>query len=161
MEDIGRKLAAIREDYIREATSRYDDDYNELDSVAESPIERLMAAALVVVFPDFIFWGGSPPSGSGASFVAAQVPLGNYARVDFVVWCRYENRAGHFAVIVECDGHDFHERTKEQARRDRSRDRGLQAAGWSVFRFTGAEIWEDPLKCARQVEQFVHRKRFE
>ena len=31
-------------------------------------------------------------------------------------------------MIVECDGHDFHERTKEQASRDKERDR-LPAVG--------------------------------
>ena len=36
-------------------------------------------------------------------------------------------------VVVECDGHDFHERTKEQAANDRERDRGLQGLGFSVF----------------------------
>jgi hypothetical protein len=54
-------------------------------------------------------------------------------------------------VIVECDGHDFHERTKEQAAKDRSRDRRMQAEGYKVFRFTGAEIWADAVGCAREV----------
>jgi very-short-patch-repair endonuclease len=52
-------------------------------------------------------------------------------------------------VIVECDGHDFHERTKEQAARDRSRDRATQAAGHIMLRYTGSEIYRDPLGCAR------------
>ena len=33
---------------------------------------------------------------------------------------------------MECDGHDFHERTKEQASSDKKRDRSLQAAGFLV-----------------------------
>ena len=43
-------------------------------------------------------------------------------------------------LVVEVDGHDFHERTKEQAQRDKTRDRDLQAAGFIVFRFTGREV---------------------
>lgn len=54
-------------------------------------------------------------------------------------------------VLVECDGHDFHERTKAQAKRDRKRDRALQQNGEKVFRFTGSEIWEDPIGCAWEV----------
>lgn len=54
-------------------------------------------------------------------------------------------------MIVECDGHQFHERTKEQAVRDRSRDREAQAAGYSILRFTGSELYRDPLKCVREV----------
>ena len=54
-------------------------------------------------------------------------------------------------IIVECDGHDYHERTKEQAAHDKSRDRFLVAEGYRVMRFTGYEIYRDPLKCAREV----------
>lgn len=50
-------------------------------------------------------------------------------------------------VVVECDGHDFHERTKEQAARDRSRDRAMVLAGYKVMRFTGSEIHRDLMKC--------------
>lgn len=51
-------------------------------------------------------------------------------------------------LVIECDGHEFHERTKEQAARDRARDRALQAAGITIMRFTGAELYRDPMKCA-------------
>lgn len=54
-------------------------------------------------------------------------------------------------VIVECDGHDFHERTKEQAARDRSRDRAAQEAGHMMLRYTGSEIYRDPMMCAENV----------
>lgn len=62
-------------------------------------------------------------------------------------------------VFVECDGHDFHERTKEQAARDRSRDRAIQTAGIPVLRFTGSEIHRDPTICACEVFQFLHAQR--
>lgn len=61
-----------------------------------------------------------------------------------------------YVCIVECDGHDFHERTKEQAQRDRARDRAFQAAGIPVFRFTGSEIYASPTKCAREVKRFLN-----
>ena len=54
-------------------------------------------------------------------------------------------------LVAECDGHAFHEKTKEQAMRDKSRDRDLLNDGYPVMRFTGAEIYADPLKCAEQV----------
>jgi very-short-patch-repair endonuclease len=54
-------------------------------------------------------------------------------------------------IAIECDGHEFHERTKEQAEHDRSRDRALQADGWSVMRFTGRELHRDARKCAAEV----------
>lgn len=53
-------------------------------------------------------------------------------------------------LIVECDGHDYHERTKEQAQHDKARDRFFVAQGHIVYRFTGSEIWKDSFKCARE-----------
>jgi very-short-patch-repair endonuclease len=51
-------------------------------------------------------------------------------------------------LVVECDGHDFHDRTKQQASQDRERDRGLQLRDLSVVRFTGSDIYRDPFRCA-------------
>jgi hypothetical protein len=44
-------------------------------------------------------------------------------------------------VVIECDGHDFHEKTKEQAKRDKERDRLMQTEGYYVLRFTGSELF--------------------
>lgn len=63
-----------------------------------------------------------------------------------------------YRAVVECDGHDFHERTKEQAARDRSRDRRLQAEGYRIFRFTGAELWRDPMACVKEVVLWAQSK---
>jgi very-short-patch-repair endonuclease len=54
-------------------------------------------------------------------------------------------------LVVECDGHQFHEKTKEQVSRDKKRDRDLQTAGYKVFRFSGSEISNDPIACAYDV----------
>lgn len=87
----------------------------------------------------------------GARF---QVPIGKY-RVDFLLTLRGQK------LVVECDGHDFHERTKEQARKDRSRDRYLTNEGYTVIRFTGSEIWADAWKRAEEavalLENAYHR----
>jgi hypothetical protein len=86
-------------------------------------------------------------------------------RIDFHIeygsWKGWENGAALFettALLIECDGHDFHERTKEQARKDRSRDRQLQFAGFDVFRFTGAEIHADAFGCAEEIADFLSQK---
>jgi hypothetical protein len=86
-------------------------------------------------------------------------------RVDFLIhafadWAREPDggKMGWNKLIVECDGHDFHERTKEQAARDRERDRSFQNQGIEVFRFTGSELWRDPLGCADQVIKWGNRR---
>lgn len=53
-------------------------------------------------------------------------------------------------LVVECDGHNFHDRTKEQASSDRARDRAMAFEGLQVFRFTGSDIFRNPTKCARE-----------
>ncbi len=53
-------------------------------------------------------------------------------------------------LVVECDGHDFHEKTKEQARKDKKRDRELQKLGFRLFRYTGSEVWADPIAVATE-----------
>lgn len=129
-----------------------------------SPIERIFAVGLTSLvsmddFDYFIFTdafltdGNSPPPYflhrsqiEGTVVVEYQKNELDW-RADFVIsvptYCDKK-------LIVECDGHDFHERTKEQAMRDRARDRSAQAAGYQILRFTGAEIYRDPLKCVRE-----------
>lgn len=63
--------------------------------------------------------------------------------------CESGGRGG-VRIAIECDGHDFHERTPEQAQRDKSRDRFLSEQGWIVLRFTGREITRDARSCALQ-----------
>lgn len=98
-------------------------------------------------------------------FAFPQVCFGSY-RVDFLLgYLRYDFGRDEMPVVehwivAECDGHDFHDRTKEQARRDKARDRFLVASGVKVMRFTGAEIWRDPTACAAEVLKALAPHRF-
>jgi very-short-patch-repair endonuclease len=58
-------------------------------------------------------------------------------------------------MIVEVDGHDFHEKTKEQAQRDKSRDRHMTADGYMVLRFTGREVFRDTSEVASEIESIL------
>ena len=63
-------------------------------------------------------------------------------------------------IGVECDGHDFHEKTKEQAARDKRRDRALVLGGLrAVFRFTGSEVWNHPMKCLLDTAVLIRNER--
>ena len=89
----------------------------------------------------------------GANFkfgFSPQVVIGSY-RVDFLVVGQGMPKSEPMLIAVECDGHDFHEKTKEQAARDKARDRALVGAGYYVMRFTGAEIWRDAEGCCQQI----------
>lgn len=82
-----------------------------------------------------------------------QVCIGRY-RVDFVLMSRSPSEEQN--LVIECDGHDFHERTKEQAAADKSRDREIQMLGLRLLRFTGREIWADPWGCVDQAFELLN-----
>lgn len=105
-----------------------------------TPIEQMLMIAFM--HPDGFFCNEN-------SSIKPQHQIGEF-RVDFFI--KFDGRA---PVVIECDGHDFHERTKEQARKDKSRDRELMKLGHTVIRFTGSEIWEDPKKCANQIFEII------
>lgn len=52
-------------------------------------------------------------------------------------------------ICIYADGHTYHERTEQQALRDRNIDRELQKVGFKVLRYTGHEIRKD---CSLVVE---------
>jgi very-short-patch-repair endonuclease len=100
------------------------------------------------------------PDGETTVRVQPQLALYNF-RVDFLVTMnRVEDSAAGVEVsshqiVVECDGHEFHERTREQATSDRERDRMLQFHGLGVLRFTGSDIWTDTFKCSEEILSFL------
>ncbi|RKY09302.1 MAG: hypothetical protein DRP65_07975 [Planctomycetota bacterium] len=80
----------------------------------------------------------------GIGELRCQEKIGPY-RVDFLLVC--EN-PGVQQVVVECDGHEFHEKTKEQVMRDKKRDRFLIIRGYKVVHFSGSEIYKNPFLSA-------------
>lgn len=79
-------------------------------------------------------------------------------RADFgVAAATSRNRA--MIVAIECDGHDFHDRTRDQVARDKARDRAFAERDIRLFRFSGSEIWRDAGACADQVLTFVREWR--
>lgn len=141
--------------------------------VGDSPIEKIFYAALDAVRrhgdnrldglscaprgEESKLWGVEAWS---CMYVEWQRPILD-RRVDFVIRLRDHVNNKWISMIVECDGHDFHEKTKEQAIRDRSFDRRAQDAGYTIFRFTGSEIWNKPCECAESVIQWIESAYFD
>jgi very-short-patch-repair endonuclease len=71
--------------------------------------------------------------------------------IDFMV----ESPNGKVRLAVELDGHDFHERTKEQAAHDRARERAIVRHGYAIFRFTGSEVFRNPRRCVEEVVAMI------
>ncbi len=86
-------------------------------------------------------------------------------RADFVfVLTRWEIKESttreYLRLIVEIDGHEFHEKTKAQAKRDKKRDRDLVAEGLIVLHFTGSEVYYDSETVLSEIDSFISKKAY-
>lgn len=171
-----------------EAISEKFTNYNRLKKITESPIEQVMLAGLILQynvdfpgeklelrdslkiitfdndFPLTFFDYHIPQIGYSGVVIIPQVNIGDF-RVDFLVagWQEHQIKGGLVwqKVLVECDGHDYHERTKEQASRDKKKDRFLQKEGYTVFRFSGSDIWKDVSSCCGEIYEFINERLYE
>lgn len=131
---------------------------NCLELGMQSPLEHLFWCATAAMCqanyepfnPDPDFEKGEPVPGKGVC-LRPQVFVGKY-RVDFVA-----SKTPHFEqqrcspVVVELDGHDFHDKDKKQRAYEKARDRFLVKQGYRVVHYTGSEIVADPFKAAHEV----------
>jgi hypothetical protein len=62
------------------------------------------------------------------------------------------------SLIIECDGHDFHEKTKEQVIYGNKRDRDLKSEGYDILHFSGSEIYRDPYEVANIAYDYILKK---
>lgn len=124
-----------------------------------SPIELLLGAHFfgmsdgynpVIYVPAEV----TVPSPRFGTRLTLQQPVGAY-RADFGFCCFLHEQKRYLAV--ECDGHDFHEKTKEQVMRDKRRDRFFLSRGVLVLRFSGTEIFNDPRACGDEVSAALQR----
>ena len=60
-----------------------------------------------------------------------------------------------FKLVIECDGHEFHEKTKEQVTNDNERDLELKMMGYDVLRFSGSQIYNKPFRCAAGALDYI------
>lgn len=130
----------------------------------ESPIEQLLALEMKVLnieqmslynpfIEDVIITNQENIEAQGEKY-----------RADFSVAVIYKKDKNsrkdiyyHFFVI-ECDGYEFHQKTKEQVEKDNIRTRNLQKKGYDVIHFSGSEIWKNPRKCAKEVITLILSK---
>jgi hypothetical protein len=174
------KIAALRAMYLSEVGADFDMWMTEC---AESPIERLLLARMFAEgwernSPQQSWtsaFGDIQDAGVGHTWkflqsdvcpcicvMQAEVTYGrDNFRIDFafigMIAERGDGPIRWGRIAVELDGHDFHERTKEQARRDKRRDRVLAANGWLTLRFTGSDVYRDPAAVLDEIVQHCNR----
>lgn len=121
----------------------------------QSPIEDMFWVALNAICaahcfpinPDPVQCENGVWRDSYGIHVSPQARIGKY-RVDFLVKQALITRKDEPAVVVELDGHDFHDKDKRQRAYEKARDRFLVSQGCRVLHFTGSEVVADPFKVA-------------
>jgi very-short-patch-repair endonuclease len=158
MDRVGPVYASMEEDRFRGEMHA-----NCLELGMESPIEDLFWIACWLLCkanrielnpgPDINAQG--KPELMWGVYINPQFKVGKY-RVDFQI---FQVGIGPdeilTPVIVELDGHDFHDKDKRQRSYEKARDRALVKAGYRVLHFTGSDVVKDPFACAFEALDMV------
>lgn len=121
-----------------------------------SPIEKIFMLAFTIIkimrfdeLPSDIF--------DVFTFPQLDIETNNHKYyVDFYIMLSFEDK--EIGVVVECDGHEFHQKTKEQVTHDNEREYEIKKAGYDVLRFSGSQIFNNPFKCANDVFDYLLSK---
>lgn len=140
-----------REDAIRAASEIVYSD----DSLWQSPIERILGTSLFATGwwhgITFIYRSPGQPECFKEAYkricadigvapliiIMTQQKIGKYC-ADFLVTGKIGRTIK--SVVVEADGHDFHQKTRAQVAKDKVRDRYMSSLGLTTIRFTGTEL---------------------
>lgn len=136
----------------------------------ESPIEFILGLALFdelsKLYSDWRCWIYSSSDfcansqvlqqRRGVFIIVPQLNIPFVGHVDFAIFDPQISTQNPL-VVVECDGHEFHDRTPAQASEDRRRDRVLQRLGFPLLRFTGTDVMRNRTEVAREIAEFVNQ----
>lgn len=142
-------LSGVAKQILARAFDERFEDVKRVEGTCESPAEELFALAMLIdsslrYDQELNHWRDL----ENGIVMAAQVEIGGY-RADFVF---------NHSLVVEIDGHDFHDRDHEQASSDRKRDRDVLRSGYVVIRFTGSDVYNFPLRCVGEVVGLLKRR---
>ena len=128
--------------------------YGEVD-LCNSPIEKTLYCAL-----EFMFSLGFCGLLLHDYYVKPQYEIQTEKQkriMDFAIID--ESTENHDVVLfIECDGYDYHAKTKEQFENTNKRDREVRLLGYDILHFAGTEIYKNPLKCASETWKYIVKK---
>jgi very-short-patch-repair endonuclease len=120
----------------------------------DSPIEVQIGAAIIVFFER----AGRPLK--LCKTLDTRMAQNELVLVPQYAWSYYRsdwailNPARHGALLIECDGKDFHS-TISQKIHDQKKDEAAMDRGFLTMRFTGSEIFRDADRCAQKIYDAV------
>jgi len=114
----------------------------------ESPIEVMFGVAVLFLYPNFAFSSARAPRSVDHPSLVPQWPFLRY-RMDLALFRPGERKP---AVLVECDGAEFHS-SPAQIANDKLKELAAKDAGIPLLRFTGKDIFKNYDACARLAVQ--------
>jgi very-short-patch-repair endonuclease len=155
-EEIYEKLDEKSKELIREAIERKKFELMDCLVDCESPIEMILSIA---IYETNVYMTGAL-LGIDVLGIDRQIDITigkTKYRADFLITVLYgkEESRNVREFIIECDGHEFHEKTKEQVIKNNIRQRKLTNAGYVVLNFSGSEIYNEPYKCVREIKDAI------
>jgi len=128
----------------------------EMNGKITSPIEQLFFIA-IKAFGRAVGVSVSPTSFEDERrrqlgvYLDAQAKIGKYS-VDFLLTSTNGFRSTQaLPLIVELDGHAFHDKNKAQRSYEKSRDRFFVKQGYRVIHYTGSDVVKNPYLIAHEV----------
>ncbi len=123
----------------------------------QSPLERKLFLALKQEHVKFqsqypLNWKGENISIEGKTY---NNPKNNFKEVLTVADFYIEKR--DVKLCIYTDGHTYHERTEEQAQRDKRIDRKLQELGFQVLRYTGKDVNENTDIIVTEIKKWIEK----
>lgn len=160
-----RKLVKNVTDFLGKATDLYSrikaDQFSQqvfcelLESGVESPIEDIFyiachvwcASEYIDLNPPFTIRDDFTMDLPCGIYIEPQKKIGQY-KVDFFISSYGIGPDLH--LIVELDGHDFHDKDKKQRSYEKARDRFFVKSGFKVLHYTGSDVVADPFKVTHE-----------
>jgi very-short-patch-repair endonuclease len=125
----------------------------ETSRTADSPIETILGAAVVLCFQNAgkpLLLASEPSQDAKGLLLVPQFKWAIY-RSD---WAIYNPKTGG-ALLIECDGKDFHS-SVNQVSHDMRKDQAAHDRGYLTMRFTGSRIHRGADECAKEIFDFVY-----
>ncbi|MET4210507.1 DUF559 domain-containing protein [Bradyrhizobium sp. LA2.1] len=125
----------------------------EANRTADSPIESILGAAIIVCFQNRgkpLTLASEPSEGARGLLLVPQFKWSIY-RSDWAIY----NPKSTGALLIECDGKEFHS-SPEQIEHDKKKDQAAHDRGYLTMRFTGSQIHKGADACAAEIFGFVY-----
>jgi hypothetical protein len=124
-------------------------------TITQSPLERMLFVELSKAKIKFQQQYGLNRDGEYILTEGREYDNPDYNFTDVLTILDFYIEKGDKKLCVYTDGHIYHERTEEQATRDREIDRQLQVLGYTVLRYTGKEVREEIGKIIEEINNLL------